>query len=238
MIRIREVALSAGLLLSGFSACGVAGAQQQQMAPVAATNGVQREAIEWLDIWVADTQVTNLPRVLLIGDSITRAYYPEVESDLKGKAVVARLATSKCAGDPVLLQEVALLLGQYHFDVIHFNNGMHGWGYSEQTYEDGIRQLIDLLRKDAPGARLIWATTTPVRDKSDLSRLDPRTERVQARNQLADALMVKDNIPVDDLYPLVFKHPEYWKPDGVHFNDSGTAVEAAQVAQEISKLLK
>lgn len=219
--------------------CGVSSAGAQQ-PPASATsgNGIVREDIEWLDVRTPDTGVTNLPRVLLIGDSITRAYYPAVEDKLKGKAVVARLATSKCAGDPVLVQEVALLLSQYHFDVIHFNNGMHGWGYSEQSYQNGLKDLLDTLKRDAPGARLIWATTTPVRDTADLSHLADRTERVKARNKMAAAIIAPQGIPVDDLYTLVVNHPEYWKPDGIHFNDSGVAVEATQVAQHISEFLK
>jgi hypothetical protein len=38
-----------------------------------------RESIEWCDIWISHASETNLPRVLLIGDSIARAYFPEVE---------------------------------------------------------------------------------------------------------------------------------------------------------------
>ena len=53
-----------------------------------------RESIEWCDIWISHANETNLPRVLLIGDSIARDYYPEVETRLTGKAFVARLATS------------------------------------------------------------------------------------------------------------------------------------------------
>ena len=34
-----------------------------------------RERIEWADIWVTDADKDDLPRVLLIGDSITRGYF-------------------------------------------------------------------------------------------------------------------------------------------------------------------
>src|ERR1017187_9104997 len=68
------------------------------------------ESIEWCDIWISHANETNLPRVLLIGDSITRAYYPEVEKHLEGKAYVARLATSRFLSDPVLAKEIALVL--------------------------------------------------------------------------------------------------------------------------------
>jgi hypothetical protein len=50
----------------------------------------KRESIEWLDIWAPNTNDTGLPRVLLIGNSITRLYYQNVEKQLKGKAYVAR----------------------------------------------------------------------------------------------------------------------------------------------------
>jgi hypothetical protein len=60
---------------------------------------IVRENIEWLDVWVPNTNATDLPRVLLIGDSITRGYFKDVEEKLKGKAHVARLATSKSVGD-------------------------------------------------------------------------------------------------------------------------------------------
>src|ERR1700726_1885777 len=95
---------------------------------------VGRENTEWLGVWVPHTQARGFPRVLLIGDSIARGYYREVEEHLKGKAYLARLATSKSVGDPGLLAEISLVLGQTHFDVIHFNNGMHGWGYTEEEY--------------------------------------------------------------------------------------------------------
>src|SRR5215471_16138762 len=64
-------------------------------------NPPARESIEWCDIWISHANETNLPRVLLIGDSIARDYYPEVEKRLAAKAFVARLATSRFAADPV-----------------------------------------------------------------------------------------------------------------------------------------
>ena len=98
------------LFFLGLSVTGLANAQQTVTgAPLKPQ--VFREDIEWLDIWMPDSKVTNQPRVLMIGDSITRAYNQQVEAALKGKAVVFRLATSKCAGDPVLSEEISLVLG-------------------------------------------------------------------------------------------------------------------------------
>src|SRR5258706_8969020 len=123
-----------------------------------------RESIEWCDIWISHANETNLPRVLLIGDSIARDYYPEVEKRLTGKAFVARLATSRFVADPVLLREIELVLNDAKFDVVVFNNGMHGWQHSEAEYRKAFPKFIKTIQARARSARLIWATTTPLRD--------------------------------------------------------------------------
>src|SRR6266436_4549112 len=144
-----------------------------------------RESIEWCDIWISHANETNLPRVLLIGDSITRAYYPEVEKRLAGKAFVARLATSRFVADPVLLREIALGLDETKFDVIHFNNGMHGWQHSEAEYRKAFPQFLETIQAHAPKAKLIWAATTQLRDDKGVAydtKAEYSDERVAARN--------------------------------------------------------
>lgn len=199
---------------------------------------VARERIEWCNIWIPDANGTTLPRVLLIGDSITQGYYGKVAEKLKGKASVARLTTSKSVGDPALLAEVALVLGQCRFDVVHFNNGLHGWGYSEEEYQRHFPELVATIRKHAPKAKLIWATTTPKRTPGNLDVIAEGTKRVQARNKIAAEVVGKEGIAVDDLYGLVKDHPEYWSKDGTHFNGQGIAVESAQVAERVLESLK
>jgi len=113
------------------------------------------ESIEWCDIWNSHAGETNLPRVLLIGASITRDYYPEVEKHIAGKAFVARLSTSRFIADPVLLKEIELVLDQAQFDVIHFNNGMHGWQHSKAEHQKALPKLIKIIRAHAPKAKLI-----------------------------------------------------------------------------------
>jgi hypothetical protein len=94
------------------------------LALLPAHSQIVREKIEWLDIWIPNTNDHALPRVLLIGDSITRGYGKAVETGLKDKAYAARLATSKSLGDPALLEQIALVLHEHKFDIIHCNNGM------------------------------------------------------------------------------------------------------------------
>jgi lysophospholipase L1-like esterase len=199
---------------------------------------ISREAIEWCNVWIPDANTSKLPHVLLIGDSITQGYYQQVADQLKDKASVARLTTSKSVGDPALLAEVTMVLQQYPFDIIHFNNGLHGWGYTEEEYEKAFPEFLATIKKHAKNAKLIWATITPVRNSAKLAEFSPQTERVKRRNQIALGLVSKAGIPVDDLFSLVEGHPEYQSPDGVHFNGEGIKAEAAQVAKKILEQLK
>ena len=198
-----------------------------------------RESIEWCDIWISHADETNLPRVLLIGDSISRDYYPGVEKLLAGKAYVGRLSTSAFISDPALLQEIKMVLGTYKFDVIHFNNGMHGWQHSEKEYQQAFPKFSTSIQKFAPGAKLIWATTTPLKVSPKLppnNQTQATDERIAARNTIALKFVQAKGIPVDDLNALVRGHPEYHS-DNVHFNAGGIDLEAAQVAAQIEKQL-
>jgi hypothetical protein len=198
-----------------------------------------KESIEWCDIWVSHASETNLPRVLLIGDSITRAYYPQVEKRLAGKAYVARLASSAFISDPVLLMQIRMVLSQYKFDVIHFNNGMHGWQHSEKEYEDAFPEYLKTIRECAPNAKLIWANTTPLKANPASSEnfTVATDERIAQRNAIAAKFVQAQGIPVEDLNTPMQGHPEYH--DGnVHFNSRGIAVQAGVVAADVEKLLR
>jgi hypothetical protein len=198
-----------------------------------------RESIEWCDIWISHANETNLPRVLLIGDSITRAYYPDVEKNLEGKAYVGRLASSAFISDPALLKQIEMVLRQYKFDVIHFNNGMHGWQHSEKEYEQAFPKFLKTIRKYAPNAKLIWANTTTLKVSPKLpadNQTQATDERIAARNAIALKFIQPAGIDVDDLNSLTSGHPEL-HIDNIHFSEQGCALQAAQVAAHIEKQL-
>lgn len=224
-----------GLFL--FAAC-LAAALKITAAPAQEQGRVRREKIEWCDIWITNADQGTAPRALLIGDSISRGYYPVVEKALGDKVSLGRLATSAALGSPELLESIKMVLGQYRFDVIHFNVGLHGWDYTEAEYKAHFPELIATIRKYAPKAKLIWATTTPVRVKGDVQKLESRTERVKERNRVAGEIVEREKIPVDDLFSVVIDHPEFQSSDGVHYNAKGYAAIGAQVAQKIEEALR
>jgi lysophospholipase L1-like esterase len=192
---------------------------------------IAREAIEWCDVWMPDSTRDDLPRVLLIGDSITRGYFPAVEKDLQGKAYCARLATSKSVGDPALLTEIAAIVAEEKFDVIHFNNGMHGWGYSEEEFKAAFPGFVEAIRNAAPHARLVWASITPVRKD------DAKNARIKVRNTIAEEYMKQNSIPIDNQWALMAAHEDLHSDD-VHFTPAGSDLQARQVADSVLKLIQ
>jgi unsaturated rhamnogalacturonyl hydrolase len=200
----------------------------------------KRESIEWLDTWAPNTRKTDLPRVLLIGNSITRLYNKNVEKQLEGKAYVARYASSKSIGDPTLLEELSTFMRQYSFDVIHFNNGMHGWGYTEEEYRQAFPKYFEIIKKYAPHAKYIWATTTPRRTGKGMKELNQQlTDRIKERNKIAaDYFADKPEVKTNDLFSVVVRNPTYYEGgDGTHPNALGVKALANRVADNISEVL-
>jgi len=181
----------------------------------------------------------KLPRVLLIGDSITLGYSGHVKKYLKGKANVDVLATSKCVSNAAFLKETAYAIEGYHHAVIHFNNGLHGGHQTDEAYEAGLRAFVKKLKQLVPKAKLIWANTTPVPSRRKGVKLAQRNSVVLARNAIAERIMKEHDIPINDLYALVVEDVEQLSASkgNVHYNDKGKRRQARAVADAILEAL-
>ncbi|MEO8416271.1 MAG: hypothetical protein ABI472_21600 [Ginsengibacter sp.] len=195
------------------------------------------EDIEWSHTWITGTNKMDLPHVLIIGDSHVEGYYPSVATALEGIAYPCKLTTSKSMGDPVLLGQLEEVLKQYRFDVISFNNGLHGRGYMAETYAAFIPVVYKLLGKYGH-PKIQWVNTTAERDNLNLQILDAFNTNIVKRNQYVEAFARTNNIPVIDDYSLSIAHPEFYRNDGVHFVPDGVAAESHNVTQGILTLLK
>jgi hypothetical protein len=203
---------------------------------VARSGKVITETIEWTWEVKPEHPQSGLPNVLLVGDSITRNYFPAVRQTLEGKANVYLFASSTCAGDPRMPAQLAEFFAMegVPFQVIHFNNGMHGWGYSEAQYRDGLKDLLRALKAKAPRAFLVWANTTPVRkDNSD----GASNARIKARDDIALELMQHNHIPIDDQFNVVKDHPDGYSDD-VHPDEKTSELQGRQAADRISEHLR
>ncbi|HZY64245.1 MAG TPA: SGNH/GDSL hydrolase family protein [Edaphobacter sp.] len=193
------------------------------------------EKIEWT--WAAQPDNPNpaLPNVLLLGDSITRGYYPEVTKLLAGRANCYLFATSAASGDPRLIRQVDDYFDMMpiKFAVVHFNNGMHGWKYTDAAYGNSLPALVEALRAKSHGAKLIWATTTPVHAEDESGATNPRIDQ---RNAESLKVMQRFHIPIDDQHGLMTAHDGLHN-GSVHYTKEGSAVQAKQVVQAIEKSL-
>ncbi len=201
-----------------------------------AIDNTQREGIEWAILRWEQTNDQTLPRVLLIGDSITNGYTGPVRGLLKGKANVDMLATSKNVCDPAFVLELTLATHGYKHAVIHFNNGLHGGHLTDAQYEAGLRRMVAKLRELAPGAKLVWGSCTSAVTLPD-KQLNPQSNGVVLRrNEIAARVMTELGIPIDDLYAAIVDHCD-WHSDSLHFNQEGYAALAASVVRAVEPSL-
>jgi lysophospholipase L1-like esterase len=179
----------------------------------------------------------NLPNVLLLGDSIARNYFPQVAKDLTGIANVYLMASSTSVGDPRLPHQIAEFAAMENvaFRVVHFNNGMHGWGYTETQYKTAFPALLSSVRSlTGKGGRLIWANTTPVKPNAFNGATNPRIEE---RNAIAQEQVRAAGISIDDQHTLMTEHPDLHE-DAVHFGPRGADIMGDHVAASIRTALR
>lgn len=193
------------------------------------------EEIEWTWEVRPPHPDPQLPNVLLLGDSISRNYFPEVRKDLVGVANVYLMASSTCVGDPRMEHQIAefATMEGVRFSVVHFNNGMHGWGYTEAEYQAAFPAYLHAVEAlTGKGGSLIWASTTPVRSDAK----EATNPRIEARNRIAGVFVKAAGISVDDQFALMEKHQDLHE-DPVHFNPAGADIQGDQAAAMIRKAL-
>jgi hypothetical protein len=190
-----------------------------------------------------------LPRVLLIGDSISIGYTLPVRELLKGKANVHRIPVN---GGPTTrgLESLDEWLGDGKWDVIHFNWGLHDLKYVDEKgalvdasqgmqqvpleeYERNLRTLVERLQQT--GARLVWRSTTPVPEGA-VGRAPGDAARY---NAVAAKIMNEAGIPIDDHYAYCLPRlAQMQRPANVHFTPEGSRLLAQQVATAIEQALQ
>ena len=206
-----------------------------------------------LSLVTAEERVVGkeLPKVLIMGDSISMGYTSHVIENLKGVAEVRR---HKGNAGPTIRGVVRIeeWLGKGKWDLIHFNWGlwdMYGWEYhkedrSPEAYGKRLESLVGRLKKT--GAKLIWATTTPACPANETTmerrfkqaiRISPELERRYL--DVALGVMKKHGVEINDLH--AFMKPRWKKyaiaDNNVHFTKLGSQKLGEQVAKAIQSVL-
>ena len=167
----------------------------------------------------------NLPRVLLIGDSVSRAYTQTVRKDLVGKANVHR-APANCGPTATGLKKLDRWLGDGEWDLIHFNFGIHDRNTPITEYAARLAELV--IRMKATGADVVWAHSTPL---PDLPEKNWTAASMIERNATASDVMEQHGVSVNDLFTAITPHlGEMQNKDDCHFNGSGNEFLGRQVA--------
>ena len=196
--------------------------------------------------------VPGLPRVLLIGDSISIGYTLSAREALKGVANVHRIPTN---GGPTSkgLSNIDDWLGSSKWDVIHFNWGLHDLCYrhpdsktqgnrdkvngsvthSVEEYSRNLEKLVVRMKKT--GSRLIFATTTPV-PQGEAGR---KVGDDILYNKAALTVMRKHKVSINDLHGLMANRMSQFgiRPGNVHFTPEGSMLLAEKVAKALKKAL-
>lgn len=158
----------------------------------------------------------KLPRVLLIGDSVSRGYTQPTRQALAGKANVHR-APANCGPTAAGIKNLDVWLGEGKWDVIHFNFGIHDRSTPAADYVKRLEEIV--VRLEKTGAKLIWASTTPIPDNAAQKQT---AQSIVEKNALAAEVMKKHGIPTDDLFAAITPHlAKLQNPNDVHFTGAG-----------------
>ena len=176
----------------------------------------------------------KLPRVLLIGDSVSRGYTLAARDALTGKANVHR-APENCGPTSNGIKKMEVWLGEGKWDVIHFNFGIHDRKTSAKDYEDRLELIVKQLK--ATGAKLIWASTTPI--PPDTKDGPEASTAIIEKNRIAADIMKKNMVHVNDLFAFITPQlSKVQNPMDVHFKGDGYDILGKQVALKIEEILK
>jgi len=156
-----------------------------------------------------------LPRVLLIGDSISIGYTAPVRQLLAGRADVRRVNGNASSSG----------YGLEHLD---------RW-LTVEAYAANLRRIVARLK--ATGARLVWATSTPIPLGGNLSATR-RFADITAYNAAAERVMRDEGVAINDLHAAITpRAAEFWKPRDLHFTPAGYDLLAEHVARAIRAAL-
>ena len=188
--------------------------------------------------------MADIPRVLLLGDSIRMSYQPLVARFLKGKATVVG-PSDNCQYSLYTLSSLDRWIAELgQPDIIHWNNGIHDAGHNPgrspvqipiDIYRANLEFTLKRLTTLTP--HVIWATITPVHPGRPFRKDEWswRNEEIDQYNKAATELMRQNCISINDLHKLVWENvDEYLCEDQLHLSESGQEACAHGVARVIS----
>lgn len=207
-------------------------------------------------------QAQSLPKLFLVGDSISIYYTPYLETDVSSTYSFSRKTSltpesiAEQLGDPnvqggnsrMVLDYLEKRYSKPDFepDVVLINCGLHDIKRVPQTnaiaidsaeYRANLEKMISLIRRHH--GKIVWISTTPVDDKrhNALSKEFLRYDRdVVQYNNIADSVFSRARVPIIDLYTFTKQLGPGHYIDHVHWDEITRAQQAAYIAGSLSAL--
>lgn len=194
-----------------------------------------KERYEWIQSWCDEAPNSDLPRVLLVGDSITLGYQESVRRKLKGVCYVDFISTSYAIDTKIYNTLISAVAGDGDYALIHFNHGLHGQHMPKRTYKSRLKKLLLKIKKDS---KVVLATSTIVYCEGNTRLEKSWAKKVKERNDAVREIALAFGFYVDDLYPLsVSVSKDKRVLDGVHYTEKGYEEFACAVSDCIRKII-
>ena len=198
--------------------------------------------------YVPIADVPHLPRILLLGDSISIGYTLPVRRAMKGIANVHRPPTN-CTSSRNGTRHIDEWLGSGPWAIVHVNFGLHDCVRDNgvlavpiEEYCSNLEIIFGRLRDT--GARLAWANTTLVptdllyRDPGSGSLLEYREADVDAYNDIATQIAQRYGAEIDALDAWARPRlADLQIPNDIHFTREGYAALGKQVTEFLHRMI-
>ena len=204
----------------------------------------------------------ELPKLFLVGDSISIYYTPYLETDVSAnysfsrktsptpESIKDQLSDPKVQGgnSRMVLEYLEKRYTEPNFapDIVLINCGLHDIKRIPQTnvvaidpaeYRENLKKMVALIRRHH--GMIVWINTTPVDDKrhNELSKEFFRYNRdVEQYNDIANGVFTRANAPIIDLYTFTKHLGAGHYIDHVHWDESTRVQQAAYIAGFLAAL--
>ncbi len=206
----------------------------------------------------ADIKNPSLPRILVVGDSISMGYRGYIAEHFKDRAYVDYWVGSGCSWygkslgdkDSTAARAWKGVLSNGPYDVVSWNAmTLHWWSPSQSNRcpESALAmcatEAVEHLKKTVFKTQFIWVRCTPIRSNlaDGTPTLDnPDNARMVTFNAIVDEVMKRHGIPEVDLYSSAVKQLHTVKKgsqDTVHWGAEVSRLFADAIIMEIEKHL-
>lgn len=192
---------------------------------------------------------SEIPKILFFGDSISKGYRRYVYEKMIGKSDVYYPDNITTFSTQLLryAQEYAnnMKIGS-NIDMVYFNAGL--WDVlringdeplvSISEYERNMERIVNRLRYVFPNAKLVYATTTPVREDLATYDFNRCNADIEKYNDVACSVMNNNGVEIHDLNKYVKDNLKEEYIDFTHFSEKGYKLLSDEIVNYINPILK